>query len=80
MYTTYVLYSASTDRLYIGQTNNLEVRLQHHNAGKVRSTKTYGPWQVIYTEMFETRAEAMQREQELKSHQGRLFIRQQILG
>ena len=52
MYTTYVLYSPGADRLYVGQTDNLELRLLRHNEGSVRSTKPYRPWQLIYTDGF----------------------------
>jgi len=80
MFTTYVLYSATADRLYIGHTSDIDARLQRHNAGKVRSTKAYRPWRIIYTESFPTRADAMARERDLKSHQGRAFIRRVILN
>ena len=80
MYHTYVLYSKKYDRIYIGQTNNIEIRFEKHNAGKIRSTKPYIPWIKIYSEFFKTRSEAMKRENELKSHQGRNYIREKILS
>ena len=76
---TYVLYSSSHDRLYVGQTDNLELRLQRHNLGLVRSTKAYRPWELIHSEEHETRAEAVSRERELKSHKGRDYIRRNLL-
>ncbi len=79
MFFTYVLYSAKFDKIYIGQTNNLSLRLAEHNAGKSKSTKGFVPWEIIYSEKFESRAEAMKRERELKSHVGRDFIRREIL-
>lgn len=79
MFTTYVLYSEAFDRIYIGQTSNLTNRLEEHNAGLTKSTKHYIPWKLIYSEKFVTRKEAMKREKELKSHQDREFIRNQIL-
>jgi len=75
MYCTYVLYSPSFNRIYIGQTDNLGKRIERHNLGFVRSTKAYLPWVLIHVEMFKTRSEALQREKELKSYQGREFIR-----
>ena len=53
------------DRIYIGQTNNLELRLKQHNQGKSKSTKHYAPWVLIHSESFSSRAEAMKRENEL---------------
>jgi putative endonuclease len=78
MYYTYILYSAKFDRIYIGQTENLASRLERHNQGKVRSTKAYIPWKMINYEQFKSRSEAMKREKELKSHNGRDWIREEF--
>jgi len=80
MFYVYVLYSSKFEKIYIGQTDNITIRLQKHNSGYVKSTKTYIPWQIIHCETFSSRSEAMQREKELKSHQGRNFIRNQLLN
>ena len=74
MYYTYVIYSEDYDRRYIGHTSNLEARLKYHNAGKVRSTKPWQPWRLVYTEKFETRADAVKRERYLKTGWGRLWL------
>ncbi len=55
----YVLRNAE-GRFYIGQTSDLQRRLQRHNEGRVFWTKSRGPWELAYSEPFETRAEAMQ--------------------
>jgi putative endonuclease len=39
-------------------------------------TKNFRPWLVIHCEYFETKSEAMRREKELKTFQGRKFIRE----
>lgn len=80
MFCVYVLYSRSFDCIYIGQTDNLVFRLKRHNEGKVRSTKAYAPWELISTEEYATRSEAMRRERALKSHQGRKYIREILLN
>jgi putative endonuclease len=80
MYHVYVLYATHIDRIYIGQTNDLEQRLSKHNNGLVKSTKPYRPWKLVYTESYSTRSEAMKREKELKSHKGRDFISKHILN
>ncbi|MBS3946045.1 MAG: GIY-YIG nuclease family protein [Melioribacter sp.] len=74
MFYTYILYSPSFNRTYVEQTNNLSNRLEYHNSGKVKSTKAYKPWKIIYSESFESRAESMKREKWLKSTNGRKFI------
>ena len=75
VYSIYILYSRQFNRTYIGQTNNLVNRLTYHNSGKVRSTKTYIPWERIYSENFYTRAEAMSREKWFKSPKGRNLVK-----
>lgn len=79
MYFLYVLYSDKFDKIYIVQTNNISNRLERHNARKVKSTKSYTLWLLVHSELFYTRAEAMKREKELKSYQGRDYIRKNLL-
>jgi len=79
-YYTYVLHSPTYDKIYIGYTNNLERRLHFHNKGIQGWTAKYIPWDLVYHEEFETKPEAMKREKELKSYQGRKFIREKILS
>jgi putative endonuclease len=67
----YILYSSRADRYYIGQTDHLDVRLQRHNRGLVRSTKAYLPWELKYTEVYATRSEAVRREREIKAKKSR---------
>jgi putative endonuclease len=74
-YFVYILYSPSFIRTYVGQTDNPENRLQYHNSGRVRSTKAYIPWVMIYSEKFISRAEAMKREKWFKSSAGRKLIK-----
>jgi putative endonuclease len=78
IYFVYVLIN-KVNKIYIGQTNNLSVRLVRHNSNGSRYTKGKGPFQVIHTEQFETRALAMKRERELKSARGRNWIRDTLL-
>ncbi|MFN3795191.1 MAG: GIY-YIG nuclease family protein [Chitinophagaceae bacterium] len=66
-YTVYILYSASADRYYIGQTADIEDRIKRHNAGSEKATAPYTPWQLIWTTQKATRAEAMQLEKKLKN-------------
>lgn len=39
-----------------------------------RFTSGKGPWEIVYQEHFETRAQAMKREKLLKSGKGREFL------
>ena len=70
----YILYSTTHNRTYTGQSNNLNNRLDYHNAGKVKSTRPYRPWVLIHRETISSRAEAMKRENWFKSKAGRKRI------
>jgi putative endonuclease len=63
----YILFSLNDNKLYVGQTGNLENRLLEHNSGKIKSTKNRRPLTLIHNEIFLTRSEAMKREKFLKS-------------
>ncbi len=76
MFYTYILRSLRFNRHYIGHTENLTKRLESHNRGKVRSTKAYRPWEIIYYETFTTRSEAYQREKFFKTLEGRIWLKQ----
>jgi len=71
MFYVYVLQSESTKRFYTGFTADLEQRVGQHNSGVTKSTKNRGPWKLVYTEKYDSRAEAMGRERALKSGKGR---------
>jgi putative endonuclease len=79
MFVTYVLYSNKFDKIYIGYTNSLIERFHsHNNLSKKDYTINYRPWIVAYVEFFDSKAEALTREKELKSSVGRRFIREYL--
>jgi len=65
-YYVYIIKSNFDGTFYIGQTNNLKDRLNRHNQGSVKSTKSKTPYYLCYFEEYETRAKAMIREFEIK--------------
>lgn len=68
MFFVYILRT-SGNTLYIGQTNNLEKRLAEHKSKSVRSAKylrAFESFELVYTEKFNTRTEALKREYQLK--------------
>ncbi len=71
MFSVYLLRSLRTGEHYTGSTRNHLQRLGQHNDGLVRSTKHARPWELVYSEEYQTRAEAVRRERFLKSGQGR---------
>ena len=66
----YILQSLKDKGYYVGMSGNVEVRVQYHNQGRVRSTKHRVPFQVLYREEFGSRVQAREREKYLKSYRG----------
>jgi len=66
MFYVYVLKSSKDTNLYYGSTNDLRRRLTEHNLGKVRSTKTRGPFELRYYEAYFNEVDARSREWSLK--------------
>jgi putative endonuclease len=57
-------------------TSDLNRRLKEHNSGKVKSTKNRRPLELIYTEEFISKQDALNRETFFKSGKGREFLNQ----
>ncbi len=75
-YYVYILYSLSLNKYYTGYTSDIDTRLQKHNAGATRSTKSGRPWVLLYQECFESKTEAIIREKEIKRKKSRKYIEQ----
>ena len=71
MFFVYILHSNKFDKFYVGMTSNLELRLNYHNSGKVKSTRAFLPWEFVLKENYNSRDEARKRELYLKSAAGR---------
>ncbi|MBU0687321.1 MAG: GIY-YIG nuclease family protein [Candidatus Margulisbacteria bacterium] len=74
MYYVYILKSKKDNKLYIGQTSDLQERLSAHNRGSVKSTKNRKPLKLIYHEEFSTRSNAIKRESYLKRMKNSQYI------
>lgn len=69
MYKVYILRT-SKNTLYTGITNNLDKRLEEHRSKNKRSAKymrSFDNFELVHTEEFETKSEALKREAEIKS-------------
>lgn len=75
MYYTYIIQSSKSGSLYKGHSEDLATRLNQHNSGKVKSTKSGLPWVLVHYETFQTREEAVSREKYFKTAAGRRFIK-----
>jgi putative endonuclease len=78
LYTVYILKDRF-NRIYIGQTQHIDKRVKEHTLGKTKSLHGRGPFSLIYTENFSSHVEAVNRERDLKSGQGRAWLKSTIL-
>jgi putative endonuclease len=74
MFNVYILYSVTLDRFYVGQTDDLDKRLVSHLSGISRYTAIAKDWQLVYKEQFNSRTEAIHRENEIKRKKSRKYI------
>jgi len=75
---TYILFSVSLNKFYVGHTNDLDRRLAEHNSGLSKSTKSGIPWNLVYSKNFSSRANAVAFERIIKSLKSRKFIAELI--
>ncbi|HEX9862231.1 MAG TPA: GIY-YIG nuclease family protein [Candidatus Bathyarchaeia archaeon] len=62
---------------YTGYTKNIDTRIKLHESGKgARYTKMHKPQKISYLELFDSRAQAMKREKQIKklTHQQKLNL------
>ncbi|MCP4372425.1 MAG: GIY-YIG nuclease family protein [Deltaproteobacteria bacterium] len=82
-YWVYISQNDTSGKLYKGQTSDLKRRIERHNtheSGSMRYThKQKGTWQLIFSEKFSNRSEAMTREKFFKNGHGREWIKTNIL-
>jgi len=65
-YYVYVLQSLKDFSYYKGYTENIVVRLERHNNGESRYTRTKMPWKLVYLQELPTKRDALIRERQLK--------------
>jgi putative endonuclease len=82
MYWVYILKN-SKERFYVGQTANLDQRIEQHNQScplKGKYTLKNGPWNLVWFEQHPTRSSAMIREKQIKSMKSARWIRERLLN
>ncbi|MDE2001005.1 MAG: GIY-YIG nuclease family protein [Patescibacteria group bacterium] len=65
-------------KLYIGCTASLKDRLEYHNNGYVRSTKSRRPLALIYSEGYENLYKAFEMERFYKSAKGKKVLKRKL--
>lgn len=78
MHYVYVLKSRKDNKLYIGCTSNLKKRLAEHNTGSVRSTKSRLPFDLIFSENYESKYDAFNKEKYYKTAKGKKELVEKI--
>ncbi|MGK9476555.1 GIY-YIG nuclease family protein [Melioribacter sp. OK-6-Me] len=56
---TYIIFSPSKNRFYVGSTNDINRRLTEHNSGQSKSTNSGKPWKLVFFKEFTSRSEAI---------------------
>ena len=67
----YIIYAPSIDKYYIGQTENLNKRIDEHC---FRKNLGASDWILKYSEPYITRSEAIKRETEIKKKKRRTYL------
>jgi len=78
MYYTYVLFSKKDGNFYTGFTQDLKLRFDQHNNGRVESTRDRRPLELVYYEACLNRDDATHREKYLKTYHGKAYIRRRL--
>ena len=76
----YILYGSGKRKYYIGETKDIEARLERHNSGQVKSTKTGIPWKLIWSIKLETRSEALMLEKKIKKRGAKRYLEDNQFG
>jgi putative endonuclease len=62
------------DRFYVGQTSNLERRIQQHLSGRGKFSSRTNDWKLVFQKKFNSRAEAVQLEIKIKKRGAGRFL------
>jgi len=75
---TYILFSESKDRYYIGSCSDINQRLKRHNEGATPSTKSGRPWKVVWFNLHLEKSGALKQENYIKRMKSRNYIEKLI--
>ncbi len=78
MFYVYTLYSKSSDKFYIGFTNDIKQRMNNHQSSKVYTTYRMKEWKLVYYEVCLSKKDATTREKQLKTGFGRGYLRRRL--
>jgi putative endonuclease len=77
----YIIYSETTDSFYIGETSNVQERINRHNSGIYNSaySKLATDWKLFWFIECETRGQALKIEKHIKKMRNRDFYKNLVL-
>ena len=77
----YILYSEKINKYYIGETHDLQLRLDRHNQNYYDNkwTKRGQPWIIYFSIKCQSKSQAKQIEKHIKSMKSRKYIENLIL-
>ncbi|MGZ8554535.1 MAG: GIY-YIG nuclease family protein [Chitinophagaceae bacterium] len=74
VYKTYIIWSNSLQKFYVGSTNNLDDRVLRHNSGQGKFTSKGIPWILIWSYDCVDRKEAFNLEYKIKRRGIKRFL------
>ena len=77
MWAVYAIVNKQSN-IYVGMTNNIQIRIAQHNANRSTWTKFKGPWKLIYQAEFTDSKIAGSHEKYLKGGAGRRLVKESI--
>jgi len=78
MYYTYILKSKRDENLYTGCCSDKRKRFKQHNDGKVQSTSSRKPFDLIYYEACLNQKDAYAREKYFKTGMGKRYLKNRL--
>jgi putative endonuclease len=79
MYTFYILFSKILNKFYVGYTgDDIEERLRRHNSNHDGYTGKADDWELKYSESYDEKSIAAQREKQIKGWKSRKLIEKLI--
>jgi putative endonuclease len=79
MYFVYILKSTIDNSVYTGITSDIKRRIDEHNQGLSRYTKSRMPWKLVWLCLFPTQEKAANFEKYLKSGSGIAFSKKRLI-
>jgi putative endonuclease len=79
MFYVYILKSLKDKSLYIGSTSNLKNRINQHNQGSNKYSKSKAPFILVWYCCFENKTKALIFEKYLKHGSGHAFLNKRLI-